>query len=177
MKEACDIFAVPTTSTTMQIALGDALAIALIERRSFTASDFHIFHPSGKLGSELCHISDIMHKGDELPFVTVDTPMTQVLIEMSRKNLGCVGIIDTDGTLIGIITDDDLRHHIEPELLKRHAGDLMHSKPKTIIPTTLVSETLRFFNEKNITSLFVVENDKPIGLVHIHDFLRKGIAI
>lgn len=175
-EEACDVVAAPTTSTTMQLALGDALAIALLERRGFTASDFHVFHPGGKLGAALRHVGDIMHKGDELPFANAETPMTQALIEMSRKNLGCLGILDARGALVGLITDGDLRRHMGPDLLEKRVGDIMSRSPKTVPPTMLVSEALNFLNEKKITSLFVVENGKPVGVVHIHDFLRAGVA-
>jgi arabinose-5-phosphate isomerase len=175
-EEACRSTSAPTTSTTMQLALGDALAVALLESKGFTASDFHVFHPGGKLGAALRHVSDIMHKGADLPFAHADTPMTEALIEMSRKNLGCIGITDARGALIGLITDGDLRRHMGPDLLEKKAGDIMSRSPKTIPPAMLTSEALNFLNEKKITSLFVVENGKPVGVVHIHDFLRAGVA-
>ena len=175
-EEACDAVAAPTTSTTMQLALGDALAVALIERRGFTASDFHIFHPGGKLGAALRHVGDIMHKDEEMPLVSIDTPMTQALIEMSRKSLGCLGIIDNHGKLSGLITDGDLRRHMGTDLLHKTVNDIMNPSPKTVAPTMLVSEALNFLNEKKITSLFVIESGKPVGVVHVHDFLRAGVA-
>ena len=165
VEEACDAVAAPTTSTTMQIALGDAIAVALIERRGFTASDFKIFHPGGKLGAALRHVSDIMHKGAEMPLVATGTPMTQALIEMSRKSLGCLGI-----------TDGDLRRHMGTDLLHKTVDDIMNRTPKTVTSTMLVSEALNFLNEKKITSLFVVDEAIPVGVVHVHDFLRAGVA-
>jgi arabinose-5-phosphate isomerase len=176
VEEACRSTAAPTTSTTMQLALGDALAVALLERKGFTASDFHVFHPGGKLGAALRHVGDIMHKDDELPLTSADAPMSQALIEMSRKSLGCLGIVDASGKLAGIVTDGDLRRHMGPDLLEKHVGDIMNRTPKTVPPTMLVSEALNFLNEKKITSLFVVESGKPVGVVHIHDFLRAGVA-
>ncbi|MGB3809093.1 MAG: KpsF/GutQ family sugar-phosphate isomerase [Parvibaculum sp.] len=176
VEEACRATSAPTTSTTMQLALGDALAVALLERKGFTASDFHVFHPGGKLGSLLRHVGNIMHKENQLPLAGIDTPMTQALIEMSRKSLGCLGIVDAEGALIGLITDGDLRRHMGPDLLEKRVSDIMNKSPKTVPPTMLVSEALNFLNEKKITSLFVVENGKPVGVVHIHDFLRAGVA-
>jgi arabinose-5-phosphate isomerase len=176
-EEACpNGLAAPTTSTTMQLALGDALAVALLEQRGFTPSDFRVFHPGGKLGAMLRHVSDIMHKGAELPLGPADMPMTQALIEMSRKSLGCLGIVDAKGALIGIITDGDLRRHMGTDLLEKSVGEIMNPTPKTVSPGMLASEALNFLNEKKITSLFVVEDGKPVGLVHIHDFLRAGVV-
>jgi arabinose-5-phosphate isomerase len=175
-EEACDAVAAPTTSTTMQLALGDALAVALIEKRGFTAHDFLVFHPGGKLGAGLRHVSDIMHKRDEMPLTSADTPMSQGLIEMSRKSLGCLGIINDQGDLIGLVTDGDLRRHMGPDLLQKTVGDIMNPSPKSVPPTMLVSEALNFLNEKRITSLFVLDQGKPVGVVHIHDFLRAGVA-
>ena len=176
VEEACDAVAAPTTSTTMQIALGDAIAVALIERRGFTASDFKIFHPGGKLGAALRHVSDIMHKDKEMPLVASGTAMTEALIEMSRKSLGCLGITDAAGNLAGLITDGDLRRHMGTDLLHKSVDDIMNRTPKTVTPTMLVSEALNFLNEKKITSLFVVDNAKPVGVVHVHDFLRAGVV-
>lgn len=175
-EEACQSTSAPTTSTTMQLALGDALAVALLEARGFTASDFHVFHPGGKLGAMLRHVSEIMHGGDALPLTRPDTPMSQALVEISRKSLGCLGIIDGKGLLVGIITDGDIRRNMGDGLLQKRVSDIMNRKPKTVAPTMLVSEALNLLNEKKITSLFVVENGKPVGVVHIHDFLRAGVA-
>jgi arabinose-5-phosphate isomerase len=173
---ACRSTSAPTTSTTMQLALGDALAVALLERRGFTASDFRVFHPGGKLGAMLRHVADIMHKADQLPLASPDTPMSQALIEMSRKSLGCLGVVDAKGALVGIVTDGDLRRHMGAGLLEKRVGDIMNVKPKVVAPTMLVSEALNLLNEMKITSLFVVENGKPVGVVHVHDFLRTGVA-
>ncbi len=175
-EEACANTNAPTTSTTMQLALGDALAVALIERRGFTASDFRVFHPGGKLGAQLRHVADIMHKGDEMPLAGPDTPMSEALIEMSRKSLGCLGIVGKDGMLAGLITDGDLRRHMGAGLLEKRVGEIMNASPKTVPPTMLASEALNFLNEKKITSLFVVDNGKPVGVVHVHDFLRAGVV-
>lgn len=176
-EEACpNGLAAPTTSTTMQLALGDAVAVALLEHKGFTPSDFLVFHPGGKLGAMLRHVGDIMHKGAELPLGPADMPMTQALIEMSRKSLGCLGIVDENGMLVGLITDGDLRRHMGADLLEKYVGDIMNPSPKTVAPTMLVTEALNFLNEKRITSLFVVDAGKPVGLVHIHDFLRSGVV-
>ncbi|MGV8998266.1 MAG: KpsF/GutQ family sugar-phosphate isomerase [Parvibaculaceae bacterium] len=175
-EEACDAVAAPTTSTTMQLALGDALAVALIERRGFTAHDFLVFHPGGKLGAGLRHVSDIMHKDAGLPLVSLDALMDEAILVMSNKSLGCVGVINTAGDLTGLVTDGDLRRHMGGDLLKRPVKEIMNSTPKTVPPTMLVSEALNVLNTKSITSLFVVENGKPVGVVHIHDFLRAGVV-
>ena len=174
-EEACPNGLAPTTSTTMQLALGDALAIALLEHQGFTASDFRVFHPGGKLGAMLRHVREIMHTGDALPLATQSTPMSQALIVISEKSLGCIGITDDKGALAGIITDGDLRRHMGENLLTKTAGEVMTPAPKSIPPSMLASEALNILNDKKITSLFVVEDGKPVGLVHIHDFLRAGV--
>ena len=174
-EEACPNGLAPTTSTTMQLALGDALAIALLERQGFTASDFRVFHPGGKLGAMLRHVREIMHAGKTLPLADASTPMSQALIIMSEKSLGCIGITDDKGALAGIITDGDLRRHMGDNLLTKTAGEVMTPSPKAIPPSMLASEALNILNDKKITSLFVVEDGKPVGLVHIHDFLRAGV--
>ena len=175
-EEACPNGLAPTTSTTMQLALGDALAIALLEQKGFSASDFRIFHPGGKLGASLQHVSDLMHQGEALPLVTGDRLMADALLVMSRKGFGCLGIVDATGQLLGIITDGDLRRHMGDGLLARRAEEVMTRKPKTITPVMLASEALNHMNAAKITSMFVVENGKPVGLVHIHDFLRAGVV-
>ena len=174
-EEACPNGLAPTTSTTMQLALGDALSIALLERQGFTASDFGVFHPGGKLGAMLRHVREIMHSGNALPLAEASTPMSKALIVMSQKSFGCIGITDENGALAGIITDGDLRRHMGENLLSKTAGDVMTPAPKSIPPSMLASEALNILNTRKITSLFVVENDKPVGLVHIHDFLRAGV--
>lgn len=176
VEEACpNGLAAPTTSTTMQLALGDALATALLERKGFSPADFKNFHPGGKLGAMLAHVSDIMHQGDELPLTSPDMAMSEAIVVMTRKGLGCLGAIDGDGNLIGLITDGDLRRHMGDDLLSRTVGDIMTRDPKVLRPATLASEALNFLNDKKITSIFIVEGNRPVGLVHIHDFLRAGV--
>ncbi|MEQ9143364.1 MAG: KpsF/GutQ family sugar-phosphate isomerase [Parvibaculaceae bacterium] len=176
VEEACpNGLAAPTTSTTMQLALGDALATALLERKGFSPADFKNFHPGGKLGAMLAHVSDIMHQGDELPLTSPDMAMSEAIVVMTRKGLGCLGAVDGDGNLIGLITDGDLRRHMGDDLLSRTVGDIMTRDPKVLPPATLASEALNFLNDKKITSIFIVEGNRPVGLVHIHDFLRAGV--
>ncbi|WP_209765564.1 KpsF/GutQ family sugar-phosphate isomerase [Azospirillum rugosum] len=174
--EACPLGLAPTTSTTMMLALGDALAVALLERRGFTASDFKELHPGGQLGRALLKVTDVMHKGDDMPLCGLDTPLSDVILEMTAKRLGCVGVLDDAGVLVGVITDGDLRRHLKPELLAERADSILSPRPKTIRPKALVVEALREMNEKQITSLFVIEADRPLGVVHIHDCLRAGAA-
>ena len=175
-KEACPHGLAPTTSTLMQLALGDCLAIALLESKGFSAGDFKVLHPGGQLGASLKFVSDIMHTTSELPLTNADTPMSEALVTMTEKSLGCLGIVDERGRLAGIITDGDLRRHMGPELLAARAGDIMTENPKTVAPDTLASTALEVINSKSITALFVVENDKPVGLIHVHDLLRSGVA-
>jgi arabinose-5-phosphate isomerase len=175
-REACPHNLAPTTSTLMQHALGDALAIALLESRGFTALDFRIFHPGGRLGALLKFVRDIMHTGDEIPLASLGTPMSEAIAEMTAKTFGCVGIVDPDGSLVGIITDGDLRRHMSPKLLDRKVEEIMTRQPITVRPDQLVSEALELLNALKITALFVVEGGRPIGIVHIHDLLRVGAA-
>ncbi|GAB6054295.1 KpsF/GutQ family sugar-phosphate isomerase [Magnetospira thiophila] len=174
--EACPMGLAPTTSTTASLALGDAIAVALLERIGFTASDFKILHPGGRLGDRLKKVSDLMHIGEEIPLVGLQVPMSEALLIMTQKSLGCVGVVDATGYLLGIITDGDLRRHMSPDLPTRTAGDLMTAHPITIAPDMLASEALQIMNARSITNLFVAEAGRPVGLVHIHDFLRAGIA-
>ncbi|MBX3504022.1 MAG: KpsF/GutQ family sugar-phosphate isomerase [Parvibaculum sp.] len=175
-EEACPNKLAPTTSTTMQLALGDALAIALLEMKGFSAKDFGVFHPGGKLGAMLKLVREVMHTGEELPLTGPATPMSQTLLIMSQKSLGSVGIVDEAGRLVGMITDGDIRRHSGAEgLLARTAGEIMNRAPKTVAPSMLASEAVKLLNDKKITSLFVVEEDRPVGLVHIHDFLKAGV--
>ncbi len=174
--EACSLGIAPTTSTTMMLALGDALAVALYERRGFSADDFYDLHPGGQLGRALLKVSDIMHARADVPLARLDAPMAEVLLVMTAKHFGCVGITDADGRLAGIITDGDLRRHMNPELLAVPAERVMTSHPKTIRPGALVAEAIGQMNELAITSLFVTESGRPIGIIHIHDCLRTGIA-
>lgn len=166
----------PTTSTIMMMAYGDAMAMALLERRGFTKDDFKLLHPGGKLGSSLLKVRELMHGPASLPLVNEHEPMKEVLVMMTTKSFGCAGIIDSSGKLIGIITDGDLRRHVEEGLLDKNAEDVMHRNPKTITANALAAEALAIMNSYKITSLFVIEQGKPIGLIHIHDCLRAGVA-
>lgn len=172
----------PTTSTTLMLALGDALAVALMERKGFSTDQYRDRHPGGSLGRQLVRVSDIMHSGAEIPLVKPTTPMPEVMITMTARRYGfagVVGVIDDKGELAGIITDGDVRRHLDDELLHRKAQDVMTKNPKTITPDSLVAEALAFMNEANITSLFVLDaaqsGRKPVGLLHIHDCLRAGL--
>ena len=173
--EATDGVNAPTTSTTLQIALGDALAVAVLERRGFTADDFRIYHPGGKLGAMLRTVADIMHGAADLPLVAPATTMSQALLVMTEKRFGCVGVQDQTGQLSGLITDGDLRRHMDG-LLGLTAGQVMTAKPRTVGPDMLAAEALRLMNEWRITVLFVVEAGKPVGILHIHDLLRAGVV-
>jgi arabinose-5-phosphate isomerase len=172
--EATAEVSAPTTSTTLQMALGDALAVALLERRGFTASDFRVFHPGGKLGAMLSTVRDLMHGDDELPLAPAATTMRDALLVMSEKRFGAVGVLDDAGQLIGLITDGDLRRHMDG-LLDHRADEVMTRAPLTIGPNVLAAEALKIMNEKRITVLFVVEGQRPVGILHVHDLLRAGI--
>ena len=176
--EACPLGLAPTSSTTATLVLGDVLAICLLERRGFSKTDYKQRHPGGKLGAILQKVSDLMHKGDELPIVNEQASMQDAILTMTSKMLGCVGIINNKGELLGMITDGDLRRCLTPELLNKKACDVMTKNPKTISPDILAVEALGIMNNtgKGITQLFVVENKKPIGIIHIHDCLRAGVA-
>ncbi len=175
-KEACPHGIAPTTSTIMQLAVGDAMAVALLETRGFSANDFATFHPGGQLGANLKHIGDIMHAGDAVPLVTDKTSMREAILTISRKGFGCVGVVDGKGKLAGIITDGDLRRNMDNGLIDKTADQIMTRDPRTVAPTTLASAAIAIINESNITALMVVENDSPIGIVHVHDLLRIGVA-
>lgn len=164
----------PTTSTTLQIALGDALAVALLERRGFTASDFRVFHPGGKLGAMLRTVGDLMHDQAELPLVAAEAAMPDALLVMSEKRFGAVGVVDDQGRLSGLITDGDLRRHMDG-LLTHTAGEVMTRAPLTIAPQALAGEALKLMNERRVTVLFVVEDARPVGILHVHDLLRAGV--
>lgn len=174
--EAADALNAPTTSTTLQMALGDALAVALLERRGFTPSQFGVFHPGGKLGALLRTVRDLMHGPRELPLVAAETSMADAVLVMSQKRFGCVGVRDADGRLVGIITDGDLRRHING-LLNHTAGEVMTHNPKSIPPDMLAAEALKLMSERAppSTVLFVVDRDKPVGILHVHDLLRAGV--
>ncbi|MGB0085718.1 MAG: KpsF/GutQ family sugar-phosphate isomerase [Rhodomicrobiaceae bacterium] len=175
-QEACPHGLAPTTSTTMQLAAGDCLAIALLEARGFSAADFKTFHPGGQLGANLRYVADIMHKGDRLPLSDPALCMAEALVIITEKSFGCLGVVDDAGRLIGIVTDGDLRRHMGPKLLDARVGDIMTANPKAIAPDTLVSAALELVNRSNITALFVVDDGKPAGIIHIHDLLRIGVA-
>jgi arabinose-5-phosphate isomerase len=175
-KEACPHGLAPTTSTTMQLALGDCLAIALLEAKGFTAHDFKVFHPGGSLGASLKYVADVMHKGDRLPLTREDARMSDAIVTMTQKSFGCLGVVDGKGRLIGVVTDGDLRRHMGGDLLEARVADIMTRKPKTAAPDMLASAALELINASRITALFVVEKSKPVGILHVHDLLRVGVA-
>jgi arabinose-5-phosphate isomerase len=177
--EACPMGLAPTTSTTMQLALGDAIAVALLTRRGFTAADFRQIHPGGKLGARLRRVREVMHAGDAMPLAPPDMPMDIALVRMTEKRFGCLGIISSDGVLSGIVTDGDLRRAMGPDLLLRPAGEIMTASPRTIGPESLAVEALHLMNahERPVTILFVVDAaGRPLGILHVHDLLRAGLA-
>jgi arabinose-5-phosphate isomerase len=175
--EACPMGLAPTTSTTMMLALGDALAVALLERKNFSPADFRVFHPGGQLGKRLLKVADLMHAGEAMPLVAPSAPMTEVLLVMTAKSLGCVGVVEGDGRLAGIITDGDLRRHMRADLLGLAAAEVMTRGPKTVLPSLLAVEAIRLMNTMKITSFFVVgEDGRPAGVLHVHDCLRAGVA-
>ncbi len=175
-EEACPHGLAPTTSAIMQMALGDALAIALLESRGFTREKYHTLHPGGRLGADLHAVGKIMHVGAEIPLATPDQRMDAALMTMTEKRLGCLGVVDGDNRLIGIFTDGDLRRQLGPDLLGKTVGEVMTRDPKTIGPHELVGAALDLLNRAEITVLFVVEDEHPVGVVHMHDLLRVGVA-
>jgi arabinose-5-phosphate isomerase len=184
-REACPHGLAPTTSTTMQVAIGDCLAIALLEHKGFTAQDFRVFHPGGSLGASLQFVSDIMRTGDSLPLVPEGKVMAEAIVTMTAKSLGCLGVVDLNGRLIGMITDGDLRRHMGPGLLQARVEEIMTHEPKTLPPDTLASAALEQINSlrrgdatrpPGVTQIFIVEAGKPVGIVHVHDLLRAGVA-
>ncbi len=175
-REACPHNLAPTTSALMQLALGDALAIALLESRGFTAIDFGLLHPGGKLGALLKTVAEFMHTGASVPLAPLGAAMSDALLEMTAKGFGCVGITDPRGQLVGIITDGDLRRHMRNDLLDAKVDDVMTREPKTVRPDQLISETLDLLNTMKVTALFAVEAGKPVGVIHVHDLLRAGAA-
>ena len=176
VKEACPHGLAPTTSTTMQLALGDALAVALLEAKGFSADDFAVFHPGGKLGASLKYVADLMHTADALPLIAETAPMSEVILAITAKSFGCVGVIDPAGRLVGMITDGDLRRHMRADLMTLTATEVMTRNPNTLARTTLASKALEQFNAKTRTQMFVVEDGTPIGILHVHDLLRAGVA-
>jgi arabinose-5-phosphate isomerase len=179
--ESCAIGMAPTTSTTMMIALGDALAVALMERRGFGAERYRDFHPGGSLGRALIRVRDLMHGADELPLVAPGAPMRDVIVKMTSGGkgfAGVVGVVDAQGALAGIITDGDVRRHVERDLLDRKASEVMTAGPRTVAPDMLAAEALNLMNTgtPKVTSLFVVEGSRPVGILTVHDCLRAGVA-
>jgi arabinose-5-phosphate isomerase len=175
-REACPHNLAPTTSSLMLLALGDALAIALLEGRGFTSVDFSVLHPGGKLGAMLKFTRDLMHTGDAVPLKPLGTRMSDALVEMSSKGFGCVGIVDISGAIVGIVTDGDLRRHMRPDLMTALVDDVMTKNPKTISRDLLASEALEILNSSKITALIVTDANRPVGIVHLHDILRAGVA-
>lgn len=174
--EACGETFAPTTSTTMMMALGDALAVALLRARGFSASDFQGFHPGGRLGAALRKARDLMHGADTLPLASVTTPMPEVVAIISKGGFGCVGIVDADGLLQGIITDGDIRRHFSNDSRNNTAADIMTKNPRTAFPDTLAGDVLAYMSKNKITALFVIEDKKPVGIIHIHDCLTIGVV-
>ncbi|HSC19993.1 MAG TPA: KpsF/GutQ family sugar-phosphate isomerase [Rhizomicrobium sp.] len=178
-REACPMGLAPTTSTTLMLVLGDALAVALMERRGFSADQYRELHPGGSLGRALIRVCDLMHVGEELPLAGGKDSMQQVLIVMAARRFGCVGIVDQRGGLTGIITDGDLSRHMSRDLLDRKAAEVMTRNPKIATPNQLAAEALAFMNDNKITRLFVLDptdkSRKPVGILHIHDCLRAGL--
>jgi arabinose-5-phosphate isomerase len=171
--EACSNQLAPTTSTTMMLALGDALALCLLKRKGFSKEDFKNFHPGGKLGNMLRTVQDVMHRDNKVPLVELKMLMQEVIMVMTAKSLGCAGVLDGHGKLVGIITDGDLRRHLSSDLLTQPAEKVMTKSPKVIEPNALIAEAVQIMNDKNITSLFVVDADhKPCGIVHMHQCLQ-----
>lgn len=176
-EEACPMGLAPTSSTTMMLALGDALAITLLKKRGFSSSDYKLFHPGGKLGKKLLLVRDVMHGGAAVPLATEATPMSEIIITMSEKTFGCCGITRADGTLIGIITDGDLRRNMRGDLLQCKAETIMTRNPKTIAATVLAAEALGRMNESKVTSLFVLDDAKSVvGIIRMHDLLKAGVG-
>jgi len=180
VEEACPMGLAPTTSTTMMLALGDALAVGLMERKGFTRDHYRVFHPGGRLGKQLIKVKSLMHQGAEMPLVAVGTGMRDALVTMAGRSFGCIGIVGKTGRdkgrLVGIVTDGDLRRHIEGDLLAQKVEVVMTKKPMTIGQDMLAVEALREMNSRRITAFFVVEGGKPVGILHMHDCVRAGIT-
>ncbi len=176
--EACPMGLAPTTSTTAMLALGDALAVAMLERRGFSPDNFHVLHPGGRLGRKFLRVADLMHAGDAMPLIGPGRTMSDAILVMTEKRLGCVGVVDASGNLLGIVTDGDLRRNMSPDLLSKQILEVMTPRPKTIRPNALVAEAVGFMTnaQRPFTVLWVVENGKPTGILHIHDCLRAGVA-
>ena len=172
--EACPHGLAPTTSTLLQLAIGDALAVALLEARGFTADHFRTFHPGGQLGANLTHVGEIMHGGDEMPVVPLGTKMPEAVMMLARKRFGCVCVIDGEGRLVGIVTDGDLARNLHRNMSELAVDDIMTRQPKTVKPQTLAGAAMGLLNDHHISALIVVDGDLPVGVVHFHDLLRIG---
>lgn len=176
-QEACPHGLAPTTSAVMQLAMGDALAVALLEARGFTAVDFKTFHPGGKLGATLAHVSDVMHAGESVPLVSLGTKVPAAVMTLSHKRFGCVGVVGEDGVLAGIVTDGDIARHLDKNLVEMTVEEIMTKNPKTVRRNTLATSAMGLLNLYNISALMVTDEDnRPVGIVHFHDLLRIGVA-
>ncbi|MEN2494260.1 MAG: Arabinose 5-phosphate isomerase KdsD [Hyphomicrobiaceae bacterium hypho_1] len=175
-KEACPHGLAPTTSTTMTLAMGDCLAVALLETKGFSAHDFKKFHPGGSIGAQLRYLSDVMHSGKKMPLVHQDTIMSEALLIMTEKSFGCLGVTDKYGNLVGMITDGDLRRHMGPNLVESEVQDIMTHNPDTLPHHILASAAIEHMNSRERTQMFIVQENKPVGIVHIHDLLRAGLG-
>jgi arabinose-5-phosphate isomerase len=158
------------------LALGDALAVCLLDRKGFTAQDFRNFHPGGKLGQRLLKVADLMHADDQQPLIGEDALMSEALLVMTAKSFGVVGVLDGAGNILGVITDGDLRRHMSKDLIDQRAGDVMTPGGVSVRPSQIASEAVAIMNERKITALFCVEDGKPVGILHIHDCLRAGVV-
>ncbi|WP_244635975.1 KpsF/GutQ family sugar-phosphate isomerase [Chthonobacter albigriseus] len=176
VQEACPNGLAPTTSTLLQLMVGDALAVALLEEKGFSPTDFRVFHPGGKLGAQLTLVRDLMHGAEHLPLLPEGRPMSEALMVMTARGFGVVGITAPDGRLVGVISDGDLRRHMSPDLTAKTVDAVMTRAPKTVAPTVMASEALDFMQTRKIGVLFVVEDGRPLGIVHVLDFLRAGVA-
>ena len=175
IKEACPLNLAPTTSTTAMLALGDAIAIVLMKLKKFTKKDFYSFHPGGELGKKLLLVKNVMHQGNKIPLAEEKILMNNVIIEMSKKRFGCVGVTSRNKKLVGVITDGDLRRHMKNNILEKTAGEIMKKNPKTINKEMFVTNALEIMEKNKITQVFIVQNNKPIGILHIHDCIELGL--
>ena len=175
IKEACPLNLAPTTSTTAMLALGDAIAIVLMKLKKFTKKDFYSFHPGGELGKKLLLVKNVMHQGNKIPLAEEKILMNNVIIEMSEKRFGCVGVTSRNKKLVGVITDGDLRRHMKNNILEKTAGEIMKKNPKTINKEMFVTNALEIMEKNKITQVFIVQNNKPIGILHIHDCIELGL--
>ena len=172
--EACPLELAPTSSTTCTLALGDALAVTLLKKKKFTESDFRELHPGGKLGQMLSEVKDVMKINLDIPLIVESKKMSYAILEMTSKGEGCVGVVSKKNQLIGIITDGDIRRNMNPELLDKNVKEVMTRKPKTLSPNTLISKALKIMNEESITNIFITKQKKPIGIIHMHDILKRN---